>query len=226
MDASALTSAVDAVIRSRRSVRGYRPDPVPRVTLVEALEVAQCAPSNCNVQPWRVTIASGGRRDRLREALVAAVAAGELPDSEIPADAFPSPYRRLQVECAVALYEPMGIARDDRAGRFRALLRNFELFDAPHVAILAMERTFSMGVALDVGIYLQTLMLALEARGIASCAQASLRQYAGVVRRELGLRDDLLVLCGLSFGYEDPATPANRCRQTREPIAANVTFLD
>lgn len=218
--------SVDDAIRGRRSVRGFLPDPVPREVIVDALRVAQHAPSNCNVQPWRVTVASGATRDRLKAALVDAVSSGAAPDTAIAIDTFPSPYRRLQVECAVALYEPMGIARDDRAGRFRALLRNFEFFDAPHVAIVCMEQSFSMGVALDVGIYLQTLMLALHARGVASCAQASVRQYASVVRRELELRDDLLVLCGLSFGYEDPGVPANNCRQTREPIEANVVFRD
>jgi hypothetical protein len=217
---------LDEAIRSRRCVRGFRPTPVPEPVLADAFALAQWAPSNCNVQPWRVFLASGARREALRAALCAAVERGELPDSEIPIDTFPPPYRRLQVECAKALYEPMGIERHDAAGRFRALLRNFEFFDAPHVAIICMERSFSMGVALDVGIYLQTLMLALWARGIGSCPQASLRQYASIVRRELGIRDDLLLLCGLSLGYEDPSVPANACRQTREGLEANLTRLD
>ncbi|MBX9790220.1 MAG: nitroreductase [Pirellulales bacterium] len=217
---------LDATIRQRRSVRGFLPDQmVPRAVLVEALELAQRAPSNCNIQPWRTFVASGDRCRALREALVAAATSGRAPQPEDPVDEFPGEYRRLQVDCAVALYREMGIDRGDHAGRLRALLRNFELFDAPHVAIICMEKHFGVGVALDVGMYVQTLLLALWARGIASCAQASLRMYPDIIRRELGIADNLRILCGISFGYEDPQVPANRTRQTREELATNVTFL-
>ena len=218
---------LDATIRERRSVRGFLPDRlVPRELLHQALEIAQCAPSNCNIQPWRVYVASGPRCQQLRAALVAAATSGQTPTPEDPVDEFPGDYRRLQVECALALYREMGIERHDHAGRLRALLRNFELFDAPQVAIVCMEKRFGVGVALDVGMYVQSLLLALWARGIASCAQASLRMYPDVIRRELGIPDELRIMCGVSFGYEDPQTPANRTRQSREPITNNVTFLD
>jgi nitroreductase len=120
----------------------------------------------------------------------------------------------------------MGIARDDHEGRARALMRNFEFFDAPHVAIVCMDRSFGRRVALDVGMYVQTLLLALWARGVSSCAQASLCSYPTITRRELEIPDSLRILCGISFGYEDTAVPANRSRQTRQPIDQNVRFLD
>lgn len=216
---------LDQTIRQRRSVRGFYPDrPVPTEVLREALEIAQWAPSNCNVQPWRVFIASGAARDRLRAALVTAIQGGETPSAEDPVDEFPGDYRRLQVACAVAMYNEMGIARGDHAGRLAALARNFELFDAPHVAIVCMESQFGLGVALDVGMYVQSLMLALWARGVGSCAQASLRLYPKIIRRELEIPENLRILCGISFGYEDPSVPANRTRQLREPIETNVVF--
>ncbi|MGE0534528.1 MAG: nitroreductase [Pirellulales bacterium] len=218
---------LDSIIRQRRSVRGFLADRlVPRDVLIEALELAARAPSNCNIQPWRTFVASGKRCQALREALVAAATSGQAPEPEDPVDEFPGDYRRLQVECAVELYRQMGIERGDSAGRLRALLRNFELFDAPHLAIVCMEKRFGLGVALDVGMYVQTLMLALWARGVASCAQASLRMYPQVIRRALGISDELRIMCGISFGYEDPAVPANRTRQSREPLDHNVTVLD
>jgi len=218
---------LDQTIRQRRSVRGFFSDrPVPREVLREALELAQWAPSNCNVQPWRVFIASRPTRDRLRTALMDAVGGGTMPTADDPVDEFKDDYRRLQVDCAVAMYREMGIERGDGAGRFRALMRNFELFDAPHVGIVCMEQQFGVGVELDVGMYVQSLMLALWARGVASCAQASLRLYPEIVSRELGIPENLRILCGLSFGYEDPGVPANRTRQTREPIETNVVFRD
>jgi len=146
-------------------------------------------------------------------------------DMELPIDDFPGDYRPLQVACAVELYGKMGIGRDDREGRMRAHVRNFELFDAPHVAFVCMEKHFGMGVALDVGMYVQTLMLALWARGIASCPQAALRAYPGILREELGIPESLHILCGLSFGYEDPSVPANATRQPRNPLEVNVRFV-
>lgn len=218
---------LDQTIRQRRSVRGFFSDrPVPREVLREALELAQWAPSNCNVQPWRVFIASGPARDRLRAALTAAISGGEAPAAEDPVDEFSGDYRRLQVDCAVAMYREMGIERGDHAGRLRALARNFELFDAPQVAIVCMEQQFGIGVALDVGMYVQSLMLALWARGVGTCAQASLRLYPQIIRRELAIPDNLRILCGISFGYEDPSVPANGTRQTRQPVETNVVFHD
>jgi nitroreductase len=218
---------LDRTIRERRSVRGFLTDRlVPRHLICEALELAQRAPSNCNVQPWRVFIASGVGCERLRGVLRRAVVTGVAPAPDDPVDEFPGFYRRLQVDCAVALYKEMAVERHDQAGRQQAAARNFAFFDAPHVAIVCMEQHFKLGVALDVGMYAQTLMLALWARGVASCAQASLRMYPALIRRELAIPESLRILCGISFGYEDDSVPANRTRQRREPIETNVTFVD
>lgn len=215
---------LDQTIRDRRSVRGFLPKPVPRETLEEVLRLAQQAPSNCNVQPWRVYVASGEVVRTLRRALVEAVTTGASPVMVTPVDEFVGGYRDRQVACAVELYGKMSIARDDRVGRLRASLRNFEFFDAPHVAYVCMAKSFGIGVALDVGMYVQTLMLAMQSRGIATCAQAALRSFPALAAEHLGIPDDEQILCGLSFGYEDTRVPANKTRQPRDPISANVFF--
>jgi nitroreductase len=120
----------------------------------------------------------------------------------------------------------MGVARNDREGRKQAMLRNFEFFDAPHVAYVCMAKSFGIGVALDVGMYVQTLMLALQSRGIGSCAQAALRAFPDIVGEHVGIPEDEQILCGLSFGYEDQSVAANRTRQPRDPITGNVFFRD
>ena len=216
---------LDQTILERRSVRGFLSKPVPRELLEEVLELAQRAPSNCNVQPWRVYIATGEATKKLRAALVAAARSGESSAMSAPVDTFFGTYRDKQVACAVELYGNMGIARDDREGRSRAMLRNFEFFDAPQVAYVCMSKRFGIGVALDVGMYVQTLMLAMCSRGIGSCAQAALRAFPDVVSEHLGIPEDEQILCGLSFGYEDPSVPANRTRQPRDPISSNVFFV-
>lgn len=215
---------LDETIIERRSVRGFLPKPVAKEVLDECFGLAQRAPSNCNVQPWRVYVASGDLCTRLRDALVTAVRAGESTMMDPPVDEFFDGYRAKQIACAVELYGHMGVARRDREGRFNASLRNFELFDAPHVAYVCMSKRFGIGVALDVGMYVQTLMLALWSRGIGSCAQASLRSYPHIAAELLGIPGDERILCGLSFGYEDVSVPANRTRQSRDPVTSNVFF--
>jgi nitroreductase len=228
IDRARLVEGLDQVVRERRSVRGFLPTPVPPETLRLIFATAQLAPSNCNVQPWRSYVASGKTRDRVQQLLL------ERVDAQVPAaydftagkNAFEGDYRRLQVECAVALYSEMGVGRDDRTGRWRAARRNFELFDAPHVVFVGMSKSFGVQVALDVGIYLQTLMLSMTAHGIACCPQGALRNHPSVVREVFDVPDDVGILCGISFGYEDPSVPANRTRVPRSPLEANVTFGD
>lgn len=218
---------LDSTITARRSVRGFSNDkPVSREILQEVLQLAQHAPSNCNVQPWRVYVAGGEKCNELKNLLTAELDGGNFGNPEDPIDVFKEEYRTLQVECAVELYGAMGIARDDHMGRLRGLRRNYEFFDAPHVMVICMDKSFGLGVALDVGMYIQTLMLLLESRGIATCAQASLRHYPNVVRECLGIPENLRILCGLSFGYENAEEPANACRQSRSPLEANVTFVE
>lgn len=217
---------LDATIRERRSVRGFFPErEVPLEIIRETLTLAQFTPSNCNVQPWDVTIVSRAACQRLRTVLVEAFDRGEAPTATTPMDSFRDEHRKRQIACAVEMYGKMGIGRDDGAGRMRAHRRNFELFDAPHAAIVCMKKEFGIGVALDVGMWVQTFMLALWSRGVGSCAQASVRLYSEIIKRELAIDPGLEILCGISFGYEDPFVPANQTRQPREPIESNVRIL-
>ena len=223
---SAETLSLADALRTRRSVRGFLDKPVPEETLKQIFELAQLAPSNCNIQPWKVFVASGEVRDELRRRLVEKVTAGVPmePDFEPNAGKFNGVYRQRQVDCAVELYNNMGIARDDKPGRMRAQLRNFELFDAPHVVFIGMEREFGPTVALDVGMYIQSLMLAMTAYGVGSCAQGSMRYFPNDVREIFGEPASTAILVGISFGYEDPDVAANRTRVGRAPLADSVAF--
>ena len=217
-------SLADAMIQ-RRSVRGFTDKPVPQEVLDAVFSLAQRSPSNCNIQPWKVWVASGAVRDALRERMVEKVTQGVpfAPDYDsLPR--FEGVYRERQVDCAMALYGSMGIAREDRPGRQRAELRNFELFDAPHVAFIGMEREFGPTVALDVGMYIQSLMLAMTAYGVGSCAQGSMRYFPNDVREIFGEPASTAILVGISFGYEDPDVAANRTRVGRAPLADSVAF--
>ena len=126
----------------------------------------------------------------------------------------------------MALYGSMGIAREDRPGRQRAELRNFELFDAPHVAFIGMERDFGVTVGLDVGMYVQSLLLSMSAYGLGACAQGSMRYYPDDVREMLGIPSSTAIVLGISFGYEDPEIAANKARVDRVPVTDSVQFCD
>lgn len=217
-------SLADA-IQQRHSVRGYLPDAIPDAVLQQVFELAQLAPSNCNVQPWKVYVATGELRDRLSAEMQRRVMAGEPanPDYEYRGD-FAGEYRKRQVECAVALYSEMGIARDDRPGREHAILRNFQFFDAPYMAFIGMDKAFGTTVAIDVGMYAQNLMLALVAHGLHSCPMGTMRNYPDMVREAFELGDETRILFGMAFGYEDPSVPANRTRTSRDPVSTSVTF--
>ena len=116
------------------------------------------------------------------------------------------------------------MARDDTAGRYDAWLRNYALFDAPHVAIVACDRRLGPYAYVDVGVWLGYVLTEAAARGIDTCPMASVAALPDVLRRELPIADTDVILFGLAIGHADDAAPANRTRTTREPASTNVTF--
>lgn len=218
-------SGLDSILQARRSVRAFTDQPVPGHLIRECLELAQGSPSNCNVQPWRIFVASGDARDRIRAAMLAAFETQRDEHLEHPMEVFSGEYYDRQVACAMEMYGKMGVKRGDKMGRRKVDARNFALFDAPHVAIVCMHRDLGVGAALDIGIWVQTFLLALTSRGIQSCAQASLRSYPGILRSELGIPNIDTPLCGISFGYEQADAPVNAVRQAKGAIEQNVCFV-
>ena len=217
-------SLVDAVYE-RRSVRGFLDKEIPQDVLNRIFEIAQKAPSNCNVQPWKVYVASGELKDKLKQKMVENVTSGVDANPDFPyRSTFENEYRKRQVDCAVALYSSMDIGRDDKEGRMRASLRNFEFFDAPYIAFIGMNPAFGTTVAIDVGMWAQTLMLTMVSFGLHSCPMGTMRNYPDLVREAFQVKDDTRILFGISFGYEDVKVAANNTRTSREEIAANIEF--
>ena len=217
--------SVDEAILKRRSVRGFLAEEAPEAVIRGVFELAQRAPSNCNVQPWTPHVVSGASLAGLRADLIAAAERGEPIDPDFPADyAFTGVYRERQVDAARQLYAAIGVARGDLDGRKRAYVRNFAAFDAPHVAYVFMHQSFGLREAADVGMYAQTLILALVSRGLATCPQGALSFYPNIVRRRLGVAPEQKLLFGIAFGYEDPQAPANGARVGRASLEQTATF--
>jgi nitroreductase len=215
----------DQVVKSRRSVRGFLHKRVPEHILKQVFETAGWAPSGTNVQPWYTCVASGEVRDNLRASFLDRKANKIKPVYDHQSDGKTGdPWRERKRACARALYGAMGIEWEDKEGRGRAAMRNYELFDAPHVAFLCMDEVFGIQSACDVGMYAQTLMLAMAAHGIGSCAQGTMRDYPDLVRDAFDLEPSVKVLFGISFGYEDVTTPANAARTDRASLVDTVSF--
>ena len=216
---------VHEAVAQRRSIRAFLPEPIPREVLARIFERAQRAPSWCNIQPWRVWIASGETCASIKSELVLAAGARmPSPDVAFPSD-YPEPYLTHRRACGKALYDAMGVARDDGPARHAAWIRNFVAFDAPHIAIVAIDKRFAIWGALDVGCWLEAVMLLAEEEGYATCAQASLSLYPDVMRTKLGIGDDVNILFGLGIGKADLGAAANACVTSREPLEKNVTFV-
>jgi nitroreductase len=215
-------SDLDEVIRQRRSCRLFLRDrPVPRELVEEALELAVRAPSNSNIQPWQVVFASGPARDRLVEALLE-----EAQASPPRVPPLPPSFANARSELGAAVYGSMGIARPDADARRIAVLRNWEFFRAPLGGVVYMHSELDYVDSLGVGMFLQTLVLALTARGLGTCVQVSIAGYPEIIRAQLGIGEQTRILCGLAVGYPDPAFPGNTLRVPRNPVGQNVTFLD
>lgn len=216
---------IDALIRSRKTVRAFRPDPVPRSWLVEILEVARMAPSNFNSQPWRVHVLAGKAKRALSQAISRAHSANIHP----PFSPFPQP---PPPDCAARVddfgrryYAALGIDRADVAARARQTGRNFLFFEAPVGFIFTIDSALTKHSWLDCGLFLQSLMLAAHARGLATCPQVSFVRYQPIIAEQLGLAPEEAVTCGLSLGFADDHAAVNQLGMPREPLATFTRWL-
>jgi nitroreductase len=155
---------LEQAIRDRDVTRPFLTRPVPRNLVEESLALAVHAPSNSNIQPWHMVFASGPAWDRLVEALLAE--ARRRPPNIPP---LPESFRHFRSDLGAQVYGAMGITRDDKAGRAAAVLRNWEFFRAPLAGVVCTHRDLGPADALGVGMFLQTLLLALTARGLGTC---------------------------------------------------------
>lgn len=214
------------VVRDRHSVRSFLPTPVPEEVIRDVLDDARHAPSNANIQPWVVHIASGGTRDALSEAMLSAEAKGEMsPDFPFGYDEFYGPYSERQREQGAAYYQAIGVSREAAEDRRLALLRNLEFFGAPHACLLFMPAFYGgVRIAGDVGMYAQNFLLSLTAHGLGGAPQTLLGFYADPIREVLDIDPALKMLFGISFGYPDLDSPASRYFIGKAPIEEYVTF--
>jgi nitroreductase len=222
-------ATIDAIIRSRRSIRRFLDKPVSLDTVRDILSVARHAPSGGNSQPWRCYVVTGQARDRLVHAAVAAYqsAPQELP-SEYPfyPSPLPEPQRSRHQRFRQALSDSQGIDRSDKIARARELDRQFMFFDAPVGMIFTIDRRLYQSSFVCYGGFLQTIMLATRARGLDTCPQQIWSRMHHVVRSMIDIPDGEMVVAGMSLGWADMSAPENRFTLERAALEEFVTIID
>ena len=206
-------------IRTRRSTRVFKADPVPRKVLEEILDTCRWAPSWANTQCWEFAILGGEVFEELKNRLEDKVRthAPETPD--IPKPRFIEPYlsRTTEIRDTLArLRYPEAPETEEQRRNF--LLKVARFLDAPNGIIIYMERSLSPYLIHDMGLVAQTLCLAAHAYGLGTCITIRVVYYPDVLRELLKIPESKLIVMGIDIGYPDPEAPINDYPRTREPL--------
>jgi nitroreductase len=219
----------DEVIMGRRSIRGYKPDPVPRALIEEVIALASRAPSSMNTQPWHFHVITGEPLARIRRGNTDNTLAG-VPQSRefrIGTGGFSGVHRERQVEVAKQLFGAMGIARDDAERRQDWVLRGFRQFDAPVCVIITFDRALEGmdDAPFDCGAVATALVNAAWSRGLGTVINSQGIMQSPVVREHAGIPDDQVIMKAIALGWPDDDFPANAVVSNRKPVAEAARFV-
>ena len=220
---------VSDAVMSRHSMRVFKDREVPRKIIEQMIAVARYTASNGNVQPWKLYVTSGAKRRQLSAAIIHAIKSGDAgPGAEygVYPKEFTPLYDQRRKKVGKDLYTLLGVPKGDAEGMQRQFLKNYEFFGAPVGMILTVERRMGNGQWIDCGGFLTSLMLLAREHGLHTCPQAAFSRYQHVVRRELSIPDDQIVICGLALGYADEAEVPNNLITDRAPLAEFVTWVE
>ncbi len=211
-------------IKSRRSIRGFKPDPVSRELLEKVIQVSLRSPSHSNIQPWHLVVVGGRAIESLKEALVEKTISGErgASDTVLPEPAGELRERRRAL--MKQIYGSLGIGREDEAKRALWWQNMDRFFGAPNAVIVCLERSMLPRGLVDVGLIAQTLMLAAYGHGLSTCTIAHVVHHPAVLRKHLDIPDSQVIVLGIAVGYPDLQAPANQFRSAREPMQNVVSW--
>lgn len=214
-------------VTSRRAVRAFTDEPVPRDVLERVLTAAAWTPSGSNIQPWNSYVVTGAPLAELKKKVAERLAVGDAWD-EAEYEMYPteltSPYGERRAAFGQERYGGLGISRDDVEARQRAAVANWQCFGAPAALFCFIDRDLRKPQWSDVGMYLQTVMLLLRAEGLHSCPQMAWAKFRTSVEEVVSPADELMLFCGMSIGYADETV--DHPRTGRAPVADTVTFVD
>jgi nitroreductase len=218
----------DDVVLGRRSIRGFKREPVPRALIRQVIELAMRAPSSLNTQPWNFYVVSGAPLDRIRKGNTERNLAG-VPDSREfrSHGAYEGAHRERQIEIAKQLFAAMGIAREDKPGRQEWVLRGFRQFDAPVSIVVTYDRSIHGGdiAPFDCGAVTNALVNAAWSRGLGCVINSQGIMQSPVVREHAGIPDDQVIMICVAMGWPDDSFPANAVVSRRKSVDEAVVFV-
>jgi len=215
------------VVRQRRSIRGYKPDPVPKDVILEIVELASGAPSSMNTQPWHFHVITGEPLDRIRAGNTERMMAGAKPQREIPVEgAYDGVHRERQVEIAFQLFDAMGI-RDDKPARTDWMMRGFRQFDAPVSIVVTYDKSLQLATIghFDLGAVTYGLCLAAWTRGLGTVINGQGIMQSDVVREHGNIPETEVIMTCVAMGYPLDDFAANDVKAPRVPASEVVTFV-
>ncbi len=214
-------------IQSRKSIRAFRPDPVPLETVEKILRIAQRAPSGTNTQPWHVHVCAGAVKEAVSRDALAMIRAGEAKSYD-ELDYYPQTWHDIHRDrrrgVGWSLYGLLGIQKGDREAAAKQSARNFLFFDAPVGLFITTERYLLNGSWSDTGMYIQTIMLAAKGFGLDTCPQAAWIPVQEAVYRNLEIPEDQVLVSGMALGFADPDAIENTLVSDREALENVATF--
>lgn len=206
---------------TRASIRAFRPDPVPADTVRRILSLAARAPSGGNLQPWKVHVLMEAARNELVRRVAEARQSnpmGEAPEYRIYPPHLTEPYRTRRFRIGEAMYGAMAIPREDKAARLAFFAGNWEFFGAPVGMIFTIDRQMQQGQWVDLGMFLQNIMLLARQHGLHTCPQEAWAVWHRVIRDYLNVPENEMIFCGMALGYADEAAAVNSLRSERAPL--------
>ncbi len=219
---------ITEALTTRISTRAFLDRHVSEAQIRDLLDIARWAPSGGNLQPWRVHVVTGAAKDRLVATVKKAINENPFADESELAIYPPKlgePWRTRRFEVGEALYEKLGIPREDKPARIQQLLRNYEFFGAPAGLFFSLNRQFDKGQWAHLGMFMQSLALAAAEKGLATCMQEAWAARARTVSSFLGLEAHEQLYCGMALGYADSSAKVNELRSSRVPVDAFTTFI-
>lgn len=220
---------VAEAIATRKSIRAFKPDPVPRALVEEILTLAARAPSGGNLQPWRVYVVLGEARDELLRRVTEKrkeTPMGEPPEYHVYPPKLGEPWRSRRFKVGEDMYALLGIGREDKLARLANFARNWELFGAPVGLFFAIGRSMQQGQWADLGMFMQNVMLLARAHGLDSCAQEAWGVWHRLVGEYLSIPPEEMLFCGMALGYADTAAPVNALETDRAKLEDYATIFE
>ena len=222
------TASFKNMVQERRSVRGYRDDPVPREVIEEIIEIAGGAPSSMNTQPWHFHVLTGEPLDLIREGNTERMVSGAAPQREISLNhGYEGVHRDSQIEIAVQLFESMGICWEDKERRRDWAMRGFRQFDAPVSVVVTCDRTLEHDTVghFDCGAVTYGLVLAASTKGLGCVINGQGIMQSDVVREHANIPEDQVIMTCVAMGYPDEDFIANDVKSTRRTVEEVASFV-